>query len=324
MAPQVTVKRLSGRTFDDAPLADVGRLAGEPGVVWVDVVEPDAATMATLSAQLDLPALAGEGALGTETRAKLDIYPELLYFAWIVPVPVQPDLPLRSLAFIDVSFFMTRSAVVTTRPGPVRAIDDLIRGKLDVSSAQPAWLVHAILDRTTDDLLDTVDAGSDKLDELENAVVQKADQSQIQTLYGIKRQLLGLRRVVQGERDVIRELARSEAWVGRDAYMYYQDVGDHLARISDEVDTYFDVATGIMDIYLSAQNNRMNEIMKQLTVVATIFMPLTLISGIYGMNLIPGMWPRPIWDVWGFAAVVGGMVILAVVMATYFRRKKWW
>jgi len=324
MATQVTVKRLSDHTFSDAALADVGRLAGEPGVVWVDVVEPDAATMASLTAQLDLPELAVEGSLEVETRAKLDSYPNLIYFAWIVPVPDEPELPLRSLDFIDVSFFMTRNAVVTTRPGPVRAIDDLIRGKLDVSSAQPAWLVHAILDRTTDDLLDTVDTGSEKLDELENAVVEKADQSQIQALYAIKRQLLGLRRVVQGERDVIRELTRSEAWVSKDAYMYYQDVADHLARIADEVDTYFDVATGIMDIYLSAQNNRMNEIMKQLTVVATIFMPLTLLSGIYGMNLIPGMWPRPIVDVWGFAAVVGFMLLVAAAMATYFRRKKWW
>ena len=324
MSAQVTVKRLTDHHSEDAALADVGRLAGEPGVVWVDVVEPDDAVMAQLTAQLSLPELAVEDALGQETRAKLDSYPDLLYFAWIVPVPDQPDVPLRSLDFIDISFFMTRNAVVTTRPGPVKVIDDLLRGNLEVSSAQPSWLVHAILDRTTDDLLDTVDAGSDKLDELENAVVEKADQSQIQALYVIKRQLLSLRRVVQGERDVVRELTRDEAWVSKEAYMYYQDVGDHLARIADEVDTYFDVATGIMDIYLSAQNNRMNEIMKQLTVVATIFMPLTLISGIYGMNLIPGMWPAPIRDVWGFTAVVGCMVVLAVLMAAYFRRKKWW
>jgi magnesium transporter len=324
MPPVVTVKRLSDHSFVEASLADVGRLAGEPGVVWVDVLDPDEATMAGLAEQLDLPDLAVEDSLQVETRAKLDSYPDLLYFAWIVPIPADPDTPLRSLEFCDVSFFMTKSAVVTTRPGPVKAIDDLLRGRVLVSSAQPSWLVHAILDRTTDELLDTVDAGSDKLDDLENAVVEKADQSQIEALYVIKRQLLSLRRIVQGERDVMRELARQEAWVGRDAYMYYEDVSDHLARIADEVDTYLDMATGIMDIYLSAQNNRMNEIMKQLTAVATIFMPLTLISGIYGMNLLTGMWPRPVEDAWGFAVVVGSMVIIAVTMAVYFRTKKWW
>ena len=90
---------------------------------------------------------------------------------------------------------------------------------------------------------------------------------------------------------MVRGLARLEAFVEPDAYMYFQDVGDHLARLADQIDTYRDVANGTMDIYLSSQSNRMNGIMKQLTVVATIFMPLTLISGIYGMNVLKGMWP---------------------------------
>jgi magnesium transporter len=80
--------------------------------------------------------------------------------------------------------------------------------------------------------------------------------------------------------------------VGEEAYRYFQDVADHLARVEDSIETYRDVGAAAMDIYLSAQSNRMNEIMKQLTVVATIFMPLTLISGIYGMNVIRGMWIR--------------------------------
>jgi magnesium transporter len=100
-------------------------------------------------------------------------------------------------------------------------------------------------------------------------------------------------------------------------------VGDHLARVEDSIETAREVAAAVMDIHLSVQSNRMNEIMKQLTVVATIFMPLTLISGIYGMNLLRGMWPRPL-AVWSFAAVVLGMVAIALAMALYFRRKNWW
>ena len=129
--------------------------------------------------------------------------------------------------------------------------------------------------------------------------------------------------VVQGERDIIRELSRAEAWIGPDAYVYYQDVGDNIARVADEVDTYLDVASGIMDIYLSAQGNKLNQIMKQLTVVATIFMPLSLVTGIYGMNLIRGMWPGP-EDVWGFSAVMGTMVVMTVGMVVWFKKKQWW
>ena len=110
----------------------------------------------------------------------------------------------------------------------------------------------------------------------------------------MRRQLVQLHRIVAPERDTLRGLARERNFVSEEAYRYFQDVADHLARVEDSIETYRDVGAAAMDIYLSAQNNRMNEIMKQLTVVATIFMPLTLISGIYGMNVIKGMWP-PFW-----------------------------
>jgi magnesium transporter len=132
-----------------------------------------------------------------------------------------------------------------------------------------------------------------------------------------------LHKVVSPERDVVRGLARLEAFVEPDAYMYFQDVGDHLARLGDTIDTYREVANGTMDIYLSVQSNRLNGIMKQLTVVATIFMPLTLISGIYGMNVLKGMWP-PASAGWSFAAIIGAMVLIAVWMVLFFRRRDWW
>ncbi len=323
MASTITVKHLVDSRFTDVALEDVAELGAGEGLVWVDVVDPGPKTLGKLVEQVPLPPLALEDITHRQVRAKVDLYPDLLFFIWIVPEPDDPKHPVKTLTYTDVCFAVHEHVVITTRRGPVKAVDDLLHGELKVSSPDPVWLVHAILDRSTDQLLDTVDSGSERLDELENEVLERADQAQLQTLYAMKRQLLELRKVVQGERDVVRELARSEAWVARDAYMYYQDVGDHLARIADEVDTYFDVATGIMDIYLSSQNNRMNEIMKQLTVVATIFMPLTLLSGVYGMNLVRNMWPNPV-DPWSFAAVVGVMFLVAIGMAAFFRRRKWW
>ena len=122
---------------------------------------------------------------------------------------------------------------------------------------------------------------------------------------------------------MLRGLARESGVISPDAYTYFQDVGDHIARAIDSVETYQDVAASVMDVYLSAQSNRMNEIMKQLTVVATIFMPLTLITGIYGMNLVLGMWP-PTTATWSFPVLMASMLVIAVVMAAYFRRKNWW
>ena len=129
--------------------------------------------------------------------------------------------------------------------------------------------------------------------------------------------------VVSGERDILRSMARRREYISLEAYVYFQDIGDHLALAVDAIDTYRDVASGAMDIYLSAVNNRMNAIMKQLTVVATIFMPLTLISGIYGMNVVKGMWP-PVDAAWSFAAVIGCMLVITVGMLWVFKKRSWW
>ena len=148
-------------------------------------------------------------------------------------------------------------------------------------------------------------------------------QDELRSLHRVRRQLVRLHRIVAPERDILRGFARESDIIGEDAYRYFQDVSDHVARVLDSIETYQDVAASVMDVYLSAQNNRMNEIMKQLTVVATIFMPLTLLSGIYGMNVVAGMWPPPLAR-WSFAAIVVSMLAIAAVMAAYFRKKNWW
>src|SRR5574340_284625 len=105
--------------------------------------------------------------------------------------------------------------------------------------------------------------------------------------------------------------------------MYFQDIGDHLARVADQIDTYREVANGTMDLFLTSQSNRINQIMKQLTLLATICFPLTLISGIYWMNVVRGMWP-PADAWWSFASIISAMLLIAVVMVAFFRRKDWW
>ena len=135
--------------------------------------------------------------------------------------------------------------------------------------------------------------------------------------------MLELHKSVGPERDVLRSMARHDEFVSQEAYLYFQDVGDHVARVSDAIDTYRDVASSVMDIYLSAISNRLNVVMKQLTAVATIFMPLTLITGIYGMNLTRGMWPSPEWA-WSFPAVMGSFLVITVGMLYLFKRRGWW
>jgi magnesium transporter len=286
--------------------------------VWVDVTHPTPESFGPLIEAFGLHPLAVEDALHVQVRPKVDTFSDAIFFAWLTPLGSAADYAVSELdVFLGKDFIITAHSV----DGGISAhlgldIDDAM-------SKGPDWLAHALVDRLVDGVLAIVDDLGDSLEGLEDSMLGQPRPQDLEALYRVRRRLVAMHRIVSPERDIVRTLARERDVVGEDAYRYFQDVGDHLARVDDSIETYRDVAAGVMDIYLSAQSNRMNEIMKQLTAVATIFMPLTLLSGIYGMNVVRGMWP-PISATWSFGAVVGSMVVIALWMSWYFRRRNWW
>ena len=290
------------------------------GWVWVDVTAPDEPVLADLCRRYGFHTLAIEDVLHTQSRPKLDIYPEGLFLTWLAPRGLQGD----GVTATEVDVFIGRHYLVTIHAEKNEVIET-VASDVDRSMGQgPDWLLHAIIDRLVDATLPLVDSIGEQLSSIEDAMLAASSrQEDLRSLHQVRRQLVRMHRIVAPERDIVRSFARESEVIGVDAYRYFQDIGDHIARALDSIETYQDVGASVMDVYLSAQNNRMNEIMKQLTVVATIFMPLTLISGIYGMNVTSGMWP-PLLAWWSFPFVVGVMALLAVVMATYFRKKNWW
>jgi len=289
------------------------------GPLWIDVADPDEAALAAVSERIALPPLAVEDCLHYPQRPKLDTYHDLSFAIWLLPQVVTDD----GVVTHEIDMFLGEEHLVTVHSADVPALSRVI-DRADAHLARGVeWTVHAILDEAVDEVFPIVDAVADDLEELEDLILAEARPEYLQRLYAAKRTLVALRRIVSPERDVVRSLARLEAFVEPDAYMYFEDIGDHLARLGDAIETYRDVANGTMDLFLSAQSNRMNGIMKQLTVVATIFMPLTLISGIYGMNVLRGMWP-PANAAWSFMAIIVAMAVIAVWMVLFFRRKDWW
>jgi len=289
------------------------------GPLWIDVADPDEAALAAVSERIALPPLAVEDCLHYPQRPKLDMYHDVSFAIWLLPQVVIDD----GVVTHEIDMFLGEEHLVTVHSADVPALSRVI-DRADAHLARGVeWTVHAILDEAVDEVFPIVDAVADDLEELEDLILAEARPEYLQRLYAAKRTLVALRRIVSPERDVVRSLARLEAFVEPDAYMYFEDIGDHLARLGDAIETYRDVANGTMDLFLSAQSNRMNGIMKQLTVVATIFMPLTLISGIYGMNVLRGMWP-PANAAWSFMAIIVAMAVIAVWMVLFFRRKDWW
>lgn len=289
------------------------------GPVWIDVLDPDEEALQAVSRRFPLPPLAMEDCLHYPQRPKLDAYRDQSFLIWLLPQFVIGD----GLVTHEIDVFLGEEHLVTVHRADVPSLDRVLAHAEAYLERGAEWTLHEILDVAVDEVFPLVEVLSDELEQLEGLMLDEARPEHLQRLYRVKRALVALHKVVSPEREIVRGLARLEAFVEPDAYMYFQDVGDHLARLIDQIDTYREVANGTMDIYLSSQSNRMNQIMKTLTVVATIFMPLTLISGIYGMNVLRGMWP-PSEASWSFPAIVASMLIIAVGMVWYFRRRDWW
>jgi magnesium transporter len=319
VAATVTVRWMEGDTLRVGGLADLAGAVVGKCTTWIDVLEPDEPSLTAIAKQFNLHHLAVEDCLHFPQRVKIDLYPEAAFLVWLFPRHGNGQI----IRDIELDVFLGDGFLVTSHRDAVPVIDAISADAARALSRGAVWTLHSLLDRGVDELFPVMDDLSEILDELESVMLDSPREEDLQRLYTTKRALVRLYRIVSGERDILRSMARREEYVSQEAYLYFQDIGDHLARAVDAIDTYRDVASGAMDIYLSAVNNRMNAIMKQLTVVATIFMPLTLMSGIYGMNVTRGMWP-PVDAVWSFPLVIGSMLAIAVGMLWFFKKRSWW
>jgi magnesium transporter len=295
--------------------------ASEVAWVWIDLIDPSEADLAKVASRFGFHALHVEDALHPQVRAKIDQYVGGLFVAWLHPTHAQGD----GIVTAELDVFIGRDYLVTVRGSEVGVLSAVIKRACLSLRIGPAWMLHQIVDLLVDATLPMVDEIGEQLTAIEDAMLDNPRQSDLKDLHSVRRQLVSVHRILAPERDLLRELAREGDVISSEAYRYFQDVGDHVTAALESIETYQDVGASVMDVYLSAQSNRMNEIMKQLTVVATIFMPLTLISGIYGMNVTAGMWP-PAGDAtpWSFWAVIGFLLVLSLGMAAYFRKKNWW
>ena len=326
--PQVVVRWLDAtdQSMQVGGLEDIDRAhQGGATWIWVDITGTDAQTMGELRSRFDFHPLAIEDASRQQHRAKVDSYPDGLFLVWLTPERIHGDSVYAS----EIDIFIGTTYLVTSHRKANAAVDAVTADAERVMSQGPAWVLHKIIDLLVDSTLPLVDRVGEQLSAIEDRMLDAPRQDDLRDLHRVRRQLVRLHRIIAPERDVLRGLARESDVISEEAYRYFNDVGDHVARALDSVETYQDVGASVMDVYLSAQSNRMNEIMKQLTVVATIFMPLTLLSGIYGMNVLGrpgqpgGMWPPPEAG-WSFAAVVISMLVIAGVMSYYFRKRRWW
>jgi magnesium transporter len=183
------------------------------------------------------------------------------------------------------------------------------------------YLAYALVDAIVDNYFLVLEVLGDEIESMEEEVIERPGRETVRKLHHMKRRLLFLRKSVWPVREIINGLLRGETTlIKKTTQFYLRDVYDHTIQIIDMMETMRDMNGGLFDMYLSSISNRMNEVMKVLTIIATIFIPLTFIAGIYGMNF--EFMPELKWP-WGYFAALGVMVFIAICMIIYFKIKKW-
>ncbi len=306
--------------------AELATIVEKWAVVWVNVVGlGTAAMLEAVARQFHIHPLAMEDVVNVHQRAKVDPYDENVYCVLRMPQPASDQLTEQ------LSLFLGKSYVVTFQEGPGDCFA-LVRERLRHEhsllrrEARADYLAYRLIDAAVDAYFPVLEAIGNHLDELDDRATGSQDAPAFDELHGVKRELLMLRRAVWPLRDAINSLRSEVTPLVTDATrVYFRDCHDHAIQLIDLLESYRDICSDLRDFFLSSISNRMNEVMKTLTVIATIFIPLSFIAGVYGMNFDPDSpWNMPElhWR-YGYLAVLGVMGTVAGGMLLWFRRRGW-
>jgi magnesium transporter len=313
----------NGRTEQVTSL-DRGWLDPAAGVMlWVDIAAPSVPESLLLSDTFNLHPLSVEDAMSALQFPKVEAYDDYLYVVLHGLAYMKGDEGFKTH---DLDFFIGRNFLITVHDGTSRSIAE-IRNHCprnhNILGDGPIALFHRIVDVMIQRYLPEVDEFEDWMDEIENEVFSsRTDAEVVRDILDLKRQVSALRRIAIPQRDVIGRLARREfPELSAEMAYRFRDAYDHIVRLNDEAMMLQDRITSVLEAHLSNVSNRLNQVMKVLTVVTTILMPLTLLSGMWGMNIplpqFPGGAAVQFW--W----IAGIMAAITIVMLSVFRTKRW-
>jgi magnesium transporter len=285
---------------------------------WLDLAGPTTEQIEFLGRHFDWHPLMVEDLTHFEQRPKLDSYENYLYMVFYGAREDEEGLPALS----EVHLVVSGSYIVTARHAACHQLDELHTRFARRPAGNEQFVVYSVLDTLTDTFFPILASIDDRIDELEDKIVVRPDNEQLGEVFHLKRSLVVMRRIVTPQRDLAaRTMDQITDLPGLDPSTrdYFRDVYDHLIRVSDLIDSYRDLLTGAMDVYLSTVSNRLNVVMKQLTVIATIFLPLTFVTGFFGQNF--GWLTGHIQSLWVFLVYgIGGLVLPCIALFIWFKR----
>ena len=293
------------------------------GINWVNVEGVhDVELIRRLGENHTLHPLILEDVVNTVQRPKIEDYDDYLFIVLRMLRPTE----CGSFSSEQVSIVLGQNYLFTFQEGIKGDVFDAVRerirsGKGKLRSMGADYLAYALIDAIVDGYFSVLEAFGERIIAVEEELALSPDQGSLHRINGLKKEIIYLRKTVWPLREAISFLERGDSPLLDDATrVYFRDVYDHTVQVIDTVETYRDLLSGMLDLYLSSISNRTNEIMKFLTVIGTIFMPLTFLVGVYGMNF--KHMPELEWHS-GYFALWGVMIAISLLMVVYFRKKRW-
>ena len=322
----ITVFDYNSERYDEKELKSIDECfpyKDTPTVTWINIdglhqVE----IMEKIGIHFGFHPLIMEDILNTRQRPKMDDLEDYVYVVLKMLSYKEEDNVIDAE---QISIILGQNFVISFQEKegdvfePIRERIRKNKGRIRKMGAD--YLAYALLDSVVDNYFTILEKLWERIEFLEEELVENPSTQTLQEIYELKREMIFLRKSIWPLREVISELERGESSLIKESTgIYLRDVYDHTIQVIDTVETFRDMLSGILDVYLSSISNRMNEVMKVLTIIATIFIPLTFLAGVYGMNF--RYMPELEWHQ-GYFAVLFLMVIIFIVMVIYFRKKKW-
>jgi magnesium transporter len=317
----ITTKGASLDDPNDKAIAARLKVCHEDGF-WLDIVGPDQADFTLLEKVFGFHHLTIEDIQHQDQRPKLEEYKGYTFIVIFTGVLTADD----DVKFQEHHMYLSKDYLVTVRDEPTEIITALtarIQRSPELTKGNPGFLTYLVIDQLVDSLFPLLETLDDRIDSLEDQILDNATPQLLAEIYKLKHQVIELRKFIGAQRDLFQRLITHSIDIhGEELTLYWRDVHDHLIRQYETVDSLRDLLTGAMDVYLSTVSNRLNNTMKALTVIASIFLPISFLTGFYGMNFLFLTSHLETPDE-AFFIGIGTMVASVAVQLYFFKRRGW-
>ncbi len=295
-----------------------------PSVSWIDIQGLGSETILRQIGQVcQIHPLLLEDVVNVPQRPKVQDYNDqlLIIVQMVLPTPDEEGFISEQVGFV-----LGKHYLMTFQEEPARDCFEPVRIRLrdkkgKVRELGADYLAYLLLDAIIDNFFPVLEDYGERIEILEDEVLENPSREMLEKIYDVRRELLALRRAIWPQRNVINTLIREDNnLVSSEVQIYFRDCYDHVIQLLDIVETYRELSSSLMDVYMSAVSNKVNEVVNLLTIISTIFIPLTFIAGVYGMNFKD--MPELDWE-WGYETVWGVMIIIAIALIFFFWRRGW-